>query len=140
MSSPRNKTLSWRIARRFASAGVFNFALGYTCIFALMFLGANPLLSNVVGYAVGLIASFFLSKRWVFEASGKARHEAIRFAIAFAVSYLANLGVLWLAVRFGVWPYAAQVLAGVTYTLSMFAISSQWVFQEYASEEATETK
>lgn len=121
--------VSRKIVTRFLSVGVVNTALGYAVIFACMFAGLNPIVSNAVGYATGLSASFILSKFWVFQSPGRGRHEASRYIVAFGVAYIANVSALWLALQSGACPPIAQIVGGGAYVFTMLWASARWVFR-----------
>jgi len=120
---------SRKIVSRFLSVGVLNTALGYAVIFACMFAGVDPIVSNAIGYAAGLVASFALSKLWVFRSPGRGTHEAARYVVAFGAAYSANVAALWLALEVGAWPPIAQVMGGGAYVLAMLWASVHWVFK-----------
>jgi putative flippase GtrA len=54
----------------------------------------SPESSNVVGYGVGLIASYILNRKYTFNSKQNRRSEIIRFLSVFVVSYSLNFGVL----------------------------------------------
>ncbi len=56
--------------------------------------GVSALVSNIAGYAVGLLISFSLSKVFVFESKRRTGPELRRFLFSFLVSFLLNLAVL----------------------------------------------
>lgn len=116
---------------RYALVGVVNTTLGYGIIFASMFLlGWGPLPSNVAGYAVGLVASFTLNRRFTFKSQGSAHRDLIRFMLIFAIAWLANFAVLALLVRNGtVHEGVAQVIAGIVYFLLSFVLNKYYVFK-----------
>ena len=117
---------------RYALVGVVNTTLGYGIIFACMFLlGWGPLPSNVAGYAVGLVASFTLNRRFTFRSQGSAHRDLMRFLLIFAIAWLANFAVLALLVRNGsVHEGVAQLAAGIVYFLLSFILSKYYVFKE----------
>jgi putative flippase GtrA len=118
----------------FLLVGVANTAVGFAVILALEFgLGVGPHLANAGGYAVGLVLSFALNRRFVFARDGPVGRSAPRFAVAALAAFGINQGVLLLADR---WPgpgapsaVAAQAMAVASYTLALFALSRWWVFR-----------
>lgn len=58
-------------------------------------LGVNPYLSNLLGYAAGVINSFFWNKAWVFHSNGKITSEATRFLIGWGICYTLQLLLVW---------------------------------------------
>ena len=113
---------------KYSVAGVINGVVSYVWIFGLMFLGFESTTSNIVGYSVGLITSYFQSRYWVFRSQNHALGEGLRFLLCFAVAFAVNFYVLKLLLNKEVNPYLAQVLACAAYVLVSFAINSTYVF------------
>ena len=65
-----------------------------------MAIGFSPVVSNVAGYAVGLMLGFVLSKKFVFRSNGRFVAESVRYLIAFIISFLFNLLVLHLSLAY----------------------------------------
>ncbi len=60
---------------------------------------------------------------------GGLRREGVRYLVAFALAFLANLAVLKLSLGWlGLSPYAAQLLAAATYTGAMYMLCRHVVF------------
>lgn len=116
---------------RFALVGVANTALGYAVIFGCMYgLGWSALASNVAGYAVGLLVSFTLNRRFTFRSEGKARAELLRFVCIFAVAWSANFAVLIVLLNVvHMNEVLAQILAGVVYFVLSYVMSKYYVFR-----------
>lgn len=115
---------------RFLTVGVFNTLLGYAVIFVAMYgFGISPEMSNVLGFSVGLVSSFLLSRKFTFRSEGKANAELIRFLIVFLFAYLLNLAILHLLVRYldahAGW---SQIIAGAAYTICAYWLNARWVF------------
>lgn len=121
-----------RLIGRFLLVGVANTALGYSVIFALMAAGFNPYWSNLAGYAVGMLLAFTLHKGWVFRAKGQLSSQSLKFAASVIIAYAVNLATLKCLIHIGLWPYGAQIGAGITYTASLLFLSSFWVFTVHA--------
>jgi len=51
----------------------------------------NYLLSNIIGYSLGLINSFALNKTFTFQSRKSIKKELLHFVVVFIVSYSANL-------------------------------------------------
>ncbi|RYH58386.1 MAG: GtrA family protein [Alcaligenaceae bacterium] len=111
--------------------GVVNTAVGYGVIFGCMLLlHWGPLVSNVAGYAVGLVVSFTLNRRFTFRSQGAAHEDLMRFLLIFGIAWLSNFAVLALLVRsFGVHEGVAQVAAGVVYFVLSFVLNKYYVFR-----------
>lgn len=122
---------------RFGLVGLTNTGVGLgTILVAQQLFNLDPILSNAMGYAVGLCVSFLLNASWTFS-SPVSLTSALRFLLAFAVSYLANLGVLSLALGSGaIHPVLAQVLAMAVYSGIFFLLSRYFVFSGSAEKLA----
>ncbi|MDH5386873.1 MAG: GtrA family protein [Gammaproteobacteria bacterium] len=114
---------------RYLGSGVVNTVLGFVVIFSAMALGFSPVVSNVTGYAVGFTSGFVLSKKFVFRSSGHFVAESVRYVIAFVISFLFNLLVLYLSLTyFHFHPVISQIAAAVSYTLLMYILARSFVF------------
>jgi putative flippase GtrA len=119
---------------RFLLVGLFNTLFGWAIIFGGMYLlEMSPEASNVLGYSIGLLASFFLNRAFIFRSSGQASGELARFLAVFVLAYGANLAVLIVLVRlFFVHEAAGQLAAGVVYVISSYMMNKNFVFPEVA--------
>lgn len=116
---------------KFALVGVLNTSLGYAVIFGCMYaFGLGAVVSNVIGYACGLVVSYSLNRNFTFRSAAARRAEMVRFVAIFLLAYLANLGVLLLLIRrFGMHEGAAQAVAGVAYFGLSFVLNKYYVFR-----------
>ncbi len=121
---------------RFAAVGVLNTAVGYAVIFACMYLvGWGVVVSNIAGYAVGLVVSYTLNRTFTFRSAAGKKREIVRFLSIFMVAYLANIGVLMLLIdHLGMHKGWAQLAAGAVYTSLFYVLSKYYVFAEAHSE------
>lgn len=124
-----NWNAEWRLLRRHIGSGVVNTAVGVSAIVALTWLGVNPFLSNAIGYLVGLISGYLLSRFYTFESRGAVGREGLRYVVAFAVAYAVNLGTLHVCLSvFPAYPVAGQLVGAFAYTATMYLISRVFVF------------
>lgn len=119
-----------KLLQRYLGVGAINTLVGFAAIFLLTWQGASPWVANVSGYAVGLTVGFVLSRTLVFGSRrGGLGREGMRYLMAFALAFLANLVVLKLSLeRLDLSPYAAQLLAAATYTGAMYLLCRHVVF------------
>lgn len=116
---------------RFLLVGVANTTLGYVIIFGCMYLvGMSPEFSNVAGYAVGLLVSYFLNRNFTFRSTQSRSTEFIRFTFVFVVAYMANFAALValihaLEIHAGI----SQVIAGVIYVGTAYLLNKHCVFR-----------
>lgn len=115
---------------RFLLVGIANTVLGCAVIFGCMYLGGlTPELSNLAGYLVGLLMSYFLNRYFTFRSIQRCSTEFVRFVLVFLAAYSANLIMLVVFVR-GVGIHAAlsQVFAGVVYIGTTYLLNKRFVF------------
>jgi putative flippase GtrA len=120
-------------ALRYGLAGVINTLVGFSIIITLdIGLGFDAHLANAVGYAVGICVSFALSKLFVFKDRQTKARAPLRYLTAVAFAFAVNQGVLTLAHLLvppgAVFDVAAQGVAVVSYTATLFLLSHFWVF------------
>ncbi|WGJ07220.1 GtrA family protein [Brucella intermedia] len=114
---------------RFGLVGLLNTLITLLVIAVLTWLGASPFVANAVGFAAGLVNSYFGNMKWTFK-SNSSWGKSVRFLIAFGVCYSINVFVLYTSLpmeRINV--LVPQVLAMATYTVSFFVLSKLWVFR-----------
>jgi putative flippase GtrA len=121
-------------AGRYGLAGMVNTGLGLAVIYALdLGLHVAPALANAIGYAVGVLASFALSKLFVFKSAEPVSATGPRYIAVVLTAFLINQAVLRLTLA--VWPpgdlqHAAAQLAGMAaYTIFSFLACQAWVFR-----------
>lgn len=111
--------------------GVLNTIVGHGTIFGLMFLGFNPYISNISGYAVGITFSYILNKSWNFKSKRPHREAYPRFVLSLLIAYLVNLAFLFIGLNvIGLNKYIAQIIAGIFYTGIGFLLSRYITFSE----------
>lgn len=127
---------------RFLLVGVANTLVGLAVIFAAKALaGAGDLAANASGYAVGLTLSFALNRSWTFRDRGRLSPAALRFMLAFALAYLANLATVFgLRDLAGVDSYVAQAAGVVPYTALFFLASRAFVFREHRQDAVSRSR
>jgi putative flippase GtrA len=120
-------------------AGLLNAVVSLSTIYFCLSSGVSPLMSNISGYAVGLLVSFTLSKAFVFESRRRTGPELGRFVVAFILSFGANLVVLGVLTESGlVAPFVAQLAAISTYVVMMFSLSRWVVFKAGVDDRLAE--
>lgn len=115
---------------RFLIVGAFNTCFGYAIIFSAMYgIGLSPEMSNILGYAVAVVASFALNRTYTFKSTGRAPGEMGRFLAVFGVAFSANLIVLHVLVRILlVHEAVSQLLSGVVYVGLSYFMNKRFVF------------
>lgn len=132
MRNHRRTSEAIRQLLTYAAVGVVNTGVGYGIIFASMYLlGLGPVVSNALGYAIGIVVSYFLNRTFTFRSSAASKREFVRFVSILLLAYAANLAVLvalldLTATHKGV----AQVLAGIVYFAVSFVLSKYYAFAD----------
>jgi putative flippase GtrA len=118
------------LVSRFVAGGALNTAFGFAIIFLLMALGVAAVTANVSGYAIGLLLSFTVNRRFVFRAGGVIFRELLRYGGAFMSSFVINLAVLQILIRHAqVNAFVAQIIATLIYVVVMFGLCRMFVFR-----------
>lgn len=120
---------------RFLFVGLFNTGFGYCIIFLCMYvLAIGPELSNVAGYAIGMVASYSLNRNFTFRSKQRHGPEIRKFVLVFAVSYVLNLTLLVFLTRcLHVEKGLSQIGAGLVYVAASFLLSKFYAFRDKAS-------
>src|SRR5262245_43141817 len=80
---------------RYCENGILSTSLTAIVIFVSMVLvGLSALTANVLGYSVGIIASYFLNRTRTFSSNGPWLQTLYRFLILNGLAYCVNLMVL----------------------------------------------
>jgi putative flippase GtrA len=113
--------------QRFGIVGLVNTATGLLLIWiARELAGFSDTASNGFGYAVAIVMSFILNKRWTFAFRGSSFTALWRFLTVIATAYAANLfTVLSLASLTTLHPMACQVAGVVPYS-SLVYLGCRW--------------
>ena len=117
-------------ALRYALVGVANTALGFGCILLLQnVVGADPRVANGVGFAVGMMLSYFLNRRFAFQSTRAHATAMPAFMISAAISFAVNIIVLQLGLSvIGLADVYAQCLAVASYTVCFYLLNRYVVF------------
>ncbi len=117
---------------RYLLVGVVNTLVGLGTIYlAMYFLQMGVASSNAFGYAVGIVVSFILNKKWTFNSDDHAVYSFLRYLLVLLVAYVANLEtVLFANSHFDLNPYLSQALGIFPYTAIGFLGSRYFAFRE----------
>jgi putative flippase GtrA len=116
---------------KFGIVGISNTLLTAVTIWLLLrVFHSSNYLANIVGYVVGLVNSFIWNRRWTFENHAQIGATIFKFIVTFAVSYLLQLGFLWLLLhQTGIDDYFCQLLSIVVYTVVNFFMNKYYTFK-----------
>lgn len=116
---------------KFSLVGVLNTLITIISYNILIFLGLNYQLSNVIGYALGTINSYFFNKSWVFSSKENSYKLFTKFIIVNLItlginSYILHLGVT----NFNLSKSIAQLIATAFGMVVNFALNKLWTFND----------
>ena len=116
---------------KFSAAGIVNTLVGLAVIYACkFFLGLNDVVANATGYIVGILVSYSLNSRWVFDFRGGQWLAFAKFLLVILCAYAINLVVVLAAIRglrFNA--YLGQAMGIVPYALFTYLASRFFVFR-----------
>ena len=90
----------------------------------------SPETSNFTGYALGLVSSYILNRKYTFKSNQKRHNEIVRFLAVFFVAYALNFVTLVIFIhRLAMPEWISQVLAGIVYIVSSYIMNKCYVFK-----------
>ena len=122
---------------RFTLSGFANTGMGLAAIYIAMALGAQYIIANALGYAIGLVCSFFINRVWTFKVKSKHAHKDILpFVVVALTAYALNLATVVSLVEVLRIPAPQSQLAGVVvYAICSFLGMKYIVFSADRSTE-----
>ena len=125
----KNKSLIQFI--KFGIVGISNTLLTAGVIWILLkVFHCSDYISNLIGYIIGLINSFIWNRSWTFETKTRLSVTVFKFIVTFAISYLFQLGNLYVLLHFThIDPYLCQLLSIVVYTCINFVLNKYYTFK-----------
>ena len=118
-------------AIRYGVVGLSNTLITAVVIWVMMKMaGCSDVLSNITGYAAGVLNSFVLNKKWTFKSTIGWTRGAVRFGVVFGICYLMQLGLLlYLNKHLTIDSYFNQLLAMAFYTVINFIMNKYYTFK-----------
>ena len=97
-------------------------------------INLSPEISNMMGYAAGLVLSYFLNRNYAFNSVAKISTEVVRFTLSFLVAYALNFAVLVILIhKINMHEGISQIYAGLVYVAASYLISRYYVFKPIES-------
>jgi len=117
---------------KFGIVGILNTLITLICIFILMkIFKVSYIISNIIGYAWGLINSFILNKIWTFKSKGDTKKESILFILVYLITYILQLGLLILLKEvIHINADIAQIIGMIFYTITGFILNKFITFNK----------
>lgn len=114
---------------RYGIVGVLNNLRGYLIYLLLTWLWLEPKTAVAIMYPVGATMAYFGHARYSFSYKGSAAHGAIRYCIAHAIGYSANIGILYvLSDKLGFAHQLVQIFAIFAVAGILFILFRWFVF------------
>ena len=110
---------------RFLKVGVLNTLFGYALYSALVAIGLQMFVAQIVGTVIAVAFNYFTYSRHVFHAAPASR---VRFVLSYALNYLVSLAALALAAIVVPSPYLAGLLATLVTAAINFVVLRRFVF------------
>jgi putative flippase GtrA len=110
-----------RQVSRFAMVGALNTIAGVAVIF-ILYKGFDfsLIMSNAVGYGVGLIVSFVLNGSWTFGVSSYRPLTVAKYAALVCFAFIMNIFLIQLLMSFNIAYWIAQMVGVATYSALVF--------------------
>ncbi len=120
----------FREVGRYTLTGGLNTLVGFTVIVGLLTLGVSDIMSNAVGFGVGLLTSFFINRSWTFgQTSQPTATEMGLFIFSFLVAYGVNLSIILVGFSLefkGSW--LLQLAGVIAYSGSFYLLSKKVIY------------
>ena len=110
---------------RYYQAGIVNTAFGYGLYAALVAIGLNMYLAQIIAHVLGVAFNYFTYSRHAFSDSEVSKS---RFVLSYALNYLLGLGSLWSASHVIASPYLAGFVSVVFVSAVNYLVLRHWVF------------
>jgi putative flippase GtrA len=93
---------------RYSQAGIVNALFSLILVFALLWIGINVYIAQIISHLTGILFNYFTYSRYVFRTDKSVK---LQFFMSYAVNYLVGLGLLIIAKFFVSSSYLAGVLS-----------------------------
>ena len=115
----------------FGIVGLVSNAVTYGIYLALTFVGVGHKTAMTLVFAVSVLLTYALNRRWTFRHRGQMSRSAVRYVGIYALAYVANLALLALLVDGAKLPHRFVMLSLIVATACvMFLLQRRWVFSE----------
>ncbi len=114
---------------RFGIVGLVSNVVLFIAYLAITSAGTEHKIAMTLLYAVGVVQTFILNKRWSFRHQGENRTAFVRYCISYSFGYVINLAALYILVDTIGYPH--QIVQGamiIALAVILFALQKFWVF------------
>jgi len=116
---------------RYLSVGILNTIIGFSVTFLLFYYTEAPIISNSLGYFIGMIFSFYLNKNFSFKSNGPFELKLfIKFIFSLLLAYFLNVSVLAILIyKFQINFYLSHILSSAVYVSVSYYLIKSFVFK-----------
>ncbi len=116
---------------KYLIVGAINTFTGLLIIYlAKWLLVLGDVISNIIGYSIGITLSFILNKKWSFRYNGAVIPSLFRFIIVALIAYISNLYTVIILIEVcNVNSYTAQALGIIPYIFLGYLGSKFFAFK-----------
>lgn len=116
---------------KFSFVGVINTIITLLTIWIFVnIFSSSQYTANIAGYAFGVLNSYFFNKNWTFSNKSKVSVTLVKFVVVFGVSYLIQLGILYLLINYTfIQSFICQILSMIFYTIINFTLNKKVTFK-----------
>jgi putative flippase GtrA len=117
--------------KKYLIVGLINTLATLLIIYSLKWsINLNDVYANFIGYGVGLIISFNLNKKWIFNHNNETKFIYLRFLFIAVLSYLANLIIVLICIYYlNVNDYISHIFGVPAYTMTGYFGNRFFVFK-----------
>ena len=118
-------------ALKFGVVGLGNTLLTLIIIWIMKeLLGYSDILSNITGYAIGIISSYIFNKQWTFKSAIGWKKSAVRFFLVCGICWVVQWGVVVILNRY--YPENPPLYAFFEPVLAVFKIGPSYYIHIFA--------
>ena len=121
---------------KFGIVGISNTLISYCTYAVLVWLGVNFLLSNLIGFVVSVLNSFYWNSRYVFDLNNADTKQKLKALIKTFISY-AGTGLVLSSAMLTLWidivqlsKYIAPIINLIITVPVNFVVNKVWAFKK----------
>lgn len=122
---------------KFGAVGILNTLISVVAYNILVLIGLNYIISNISGYTLGVLNSYYWNKNWVFKSGSKRNRIFLKFIAVNVISLGLNTLFLYILVdTLNFHSVISQLIATVIGMIINFVLNKKWAFE---SKESSST-
>lgn len=119
-----------RAIRHLLVGGVGTMAYLVCVAFLVEYVSVDPVLGVIFCFGILQFSIYLVNRKWVYESTLEHSYALPRFSIVILVSWLLNVGIMYVVVDlYGWWYVWGLVLATAIVPVTNFALNILWVFR-----------